>query len=155
MSDQADLTQNPPLAPHLVCAGAAEAIDFYVRAFGAEEVMRLPGSDGKLMHSCVLINGSPVMIVDESIDWGLRGPLSLGGSPVTLNLGVPDADAWADRAVAAGATLAMPVSEQFWGDRYGVVVDPFGHQWALVTPVRSLNQEELADAMAATTPTTG
>ena len=138
-----------------MCAGAAEAIDFYVRAFGAEEVMRLPGSDGKLMHSCVLINGSPVMIVDESIDWGLRGPLSLGGSPVTLNLGVPDADAWADRAVAAGATLAMPVSEQFWGDRYGVVVDPFGHQWALVTPVRSLNQEELADAMAATTPTTG
>lgn len=135
----------PPLVPHLICAGAAEAIDFYTRAFGAEEQMRLPGEDGKLMHACVLINGAPLFLVDENPEYGLNGPKRLGGTPVSLTLGVDDADAWAERAVAAGCTLNMPVSEQFWGDRYGVVEDPFGHQWALVTPVRQVSEEEIRE----------
>lgn len=144
---------NPKLAPYLVVDGAAAAIDFYVNAFGAEELMRLPGDEGRLMHACVLINGAPVMLVDENPAWGIKGPHLLGGSPVTINLGVPDADAWAERAVAAGATLTMPVAEQFWGDRYGVVTDPFGHQWALVTPVReAMSIEELQEAAASAKP---
>jgi PhnB protein len=141
---------NPPLAPHLVCAGAAEAIDFYRRAFGAEEMMRLDGADGKIMHAGLSINGALVMLMDEQPEYGATSPHTLGGSPVTLNLGVDDADAWAARAVEAGATLAMPVEEQFWGDRYGVVVDPFGHSWALVTPVRRMSVEEMKAAAPAT-----
>jgi PhnB protein len=138
------------LAPHLICADAAAAIEFYKQAFGAEELMRLPDPDpngeGKLMHACVAINGAAVMLMDESEVWGTKGPKQLGGSPVTLNLGVDDADAWAERAVAAGAELVMPVQEQFWGDRYGVVVDPFGHSWALITPVREMSVEEINEA---------
>lgn len=140
---------NPTLAPHLVCAGAAEAIDFYQRAFGAEEMMRLEGADGNIMHAGLTINGAVVMLADEQLEHGLRGPHTIGGSPVTLNLGVDDADAWAERAVAAGASLAMPVEEQFWGDRYGVVVDPFGHSWALVTPVREMSVEDVKAAAPA------
>jgi uncharacterized glyoxalase superfamily protein PhnB len=143
-------TPTTPLAPYLVCRDAAAAIDFYVTAFGAQEQVRLPGPDGKIMHACVLVNGAPVMLVDENLDWGMRSPLSLGGTAVTLNLGVDDAVAWARRAVEAGAVERMPVSEQFWGDLYGVVEDPFGHQWALVTPTRApMTADELQDAAAA------
>ncbi len=136
------------VTPHLTCRGAAEAIDYYVRAFGAVEQMRMAGPDGKRMHASVLINGAPVLLVDENLEWGLNGPQQLGGSPVTLNLGVDDADAWMARAVAAGGTERMAVSEQFWGDRYGVLEDPFGHLWALVTPVRTLSPQELQQATA-------
>jgi uncharacterized glyoxalase superfamily protein PhnB len=137
---------NVPLAPHLVCDDAAAAIEFYKRAFGAQELTRLPDQNGKMMHASVSINGAPVMLMDEMEEWGTKGPKTLGGSPVTLNLGVDDADAWAERAVAAGATLVMPVAEQFWGDRYGVVEDPFGHSWALITPVRQMTEEEIRRA---------
>jgi len=122
------------VTPHLVIDGAAEAIEFYKDAFDAIELMRLPGPDGRIMHACVSINGSPIMLVDENLAFGMRGPKALGGSPVTIHLNVADADAAAAKAAAAGATIAMDVSEQFWGDRYGVVVDPFGHQWAVATP---------------------
>ena len=115
-----------PLSPHLVVDGAAAAIDFYVVAFGAEEVLRLPGPDGKLAHVCVLINGSSVLLVDQFEDMGAIAPTTLGGSPVTIHLIVADVDAAVERAVAAGATVAMPVENQFWGDRYGVIRDPFG-----------------------------
>ncbi len=142
--------QQAALAPHLVCDDAAAAIEFYKQAFGAEELMRLPdpdpASNGKLMHACVAINGAPVMLMDEFEAWGTKGPKQLGGSPVTLNLGVDDADAWAERAVSAGAELVMPVADQFWGDRYGVVVDPFGHSWALITPIRQMTPEEINEA---------
>ena len=124
----------PRLSPHLVCDGAAAAIDFYKQAFGAEEVMRLPGPGGKLMHGSVMINGAMVLLVDEMPDYGVLGPKSLGGSPVTIHLVVPDVDAAVDRAVQAGATIVMPVADQFWGDRYGVVKDPFGHKWSIATP---------------------
>jgi PhnB protein len=122
------------LSPHLVCAGAARAIDFYKAAFGAVEMMRLPGPDGRLMHGCVSINGSSVMLVDEFPEMGAMAPTTLKGTPVTIHLIVDDVDAVTARAVAAGATVVMPVADQFWGDRYGVVADPFGHHWSIATP---------------------
>lgn len=125
---------SPGLSPHLVCAGAAAAIEFYKDAFGAQEMIRLPGPDGKLMHASVLINGGIVMLVDENRDYGMLSPKALGGTPVTIHLFVKDADALADRAVRAGATCLMPVQLMFWGDRYGVVEDPFGHKWSIATP---------------------
>lgn len=141
----------PSVTPHLVCAGAAEAIEFYKEAFGAEEMIRLPGSDGKLLHACVNINGSPVMLVDEFPDMGSTGPNSLGGSPVSIHLNVDDSDAWLERAEKAGAIVVMPVEEMFWGDRYGVVKDPFGHVWSLSTPVRKLTEEQLREAARSAT----
>jgi len=138
----------PAITPHLVCDGAAEAIEFYKRAFGAEEVMRLPGPDGRLMHGAISINGAAVMLTDENKQWGALGPKALGGSPVTLNLSVPDVDAAFGRAVDAGATVVMPVADQFWGDRYGLVRDPFGHSWAILTPIRQMSVDELKDAAA-------
>src|SRR5215831_6323830 len=134
------------LTPHLVCAGAAEAIEFYKRAFGAIEMIRLPAPDGKLMHACVSINGSSVMLVDENPAMGNMSPLSLKGTPVTIHLIVDDADAVATRAVAAGAKLLMPVADMFWGDRYGVLEDPFGHRWAVATPKRKMSEAEIRDA---------
>ena len=137
----------PTLAPHLVCDGAAEAIEFYKQAFGAEELMRLPGPDGRLMHGAVVINGATVMLTDENKDFGALSPTTLGGSPVTLNLSVPDADAAFERAVTAGAAVVMPLADQFWGDRYGIVRDPFGHSWALLTPLgEPMTEAELREA---------
>jgi PhnB protein len=137
------------LSPHLVCAGAADAIDFYKAAFDAVELMRLPGPDGKLVHGSIVINGSSVMLMDENPQWGAHSPTSLGGTPVTIHLIVDDADAWVERAAAAGATVTMPVADMFWGDRYGVIEDPFGHSWALATPQRVMSMDELAEAGAA------
>lgn len=134
------------VTPHLVCDGAAAAIDFYKKAFGATELMRLGMDDGKIMHACLSINGSSVMLVDEFPGMGAVSPTLLGGSPVTMHLVVDDADAWVARAEGAGATVVMPVEEMFWGDRYGVLRDPFGHPWSVGTPVRKLSEVELRDA---------
>jgi len=141
----------PRLSPHLVCDGAAAAIDFYRQAFGAEEVMRLAGPTGKLMHGSVIINGAMVLLVDEMPDYGVVGPNRLGGSPVTIHLVVPDVDAAVARAAEAGATITMPVADQFWGDRYGVVQDPFGHKWSISTPKADApkTSEELQEAARA------
>jgi uncharacterized glyoxalase superfamily protein PhnB len=140
------------LSPYLICAGAAEAIEFYQRAFGAEEMVRLPRPDGKLMHACLRINGATVMLSDEFPDYGMVGPTTLKGSPVTIHLMVPDVDAAFARAVEAGATVTMPVADQFWGDRYGSVRDPFGHNWSMGTPVREMTPEEIQAAMAEAVP---
>ena len=137
------------VTPHLVCAGAAAAIDFYKKAFGATEMARLGTDDGKIMHACLCINGSSVMLVDEFPEMGCVGPAPTGASPVTIHLVVDDADAWVARAEAAGATVTMPVDEMFWGDRYGVVRDPFGHSWSMGTPVRKLSEAELREAARA------
>ena len=137
------------VSPHLICDGAAAAIDFYTEAFGATELMRLELPDGRLMHAAVAINGSSVMLVDQNEAAGMRSPLLLGGSPVTIHLIVDDAAGWADRAVGAGATLRMPVTEQFWGDRYGVVEDPFGHVWSIATPTGDVMPAEEMQAAAA------
>lgn len=139
------------VTPHLICAGAADAIGFYKEAFGAVEMVRLPGKDGKLIHACVAINGSPVMLADEFPEWGNLSPKTLGGSPVTIHLAVDDADAAAARAVTTGARVKMPVQDMFWGDRYGVIEDPFGHLWSLATPQRDapMSEDELRQAATA------
>jgi len=137
------------VTPHLVCAGAADAIEFYKKAFGAAEEARLPGPDGKLMHGVIRINGSAVMLVDEMPEWGALGPKSLKGSPVTIHLYVEDVDAFVERAVKAGATVIMPVDDMFWGDRYGKLEDPFGHHWSVATQTRKVSMEEAMEAMKA------
>jgi len=134
----------PAVIPHLVCAGAAEAIEFYKKAFGAEEKMRLDGQDGKIMHACIAIGGSPIFLADECRE--SLGPKALKGSPVVIHLNVADADAFAARAEKAGAKLIMPVTEMFWGDRYGQVEDPFGHVWSVATHVRDVSVADLQAA---------
>ena len=136
------------LTPHLVCAGAADAIAFYRSAFGAVELMRLPGPDGKLMHAMLRIGDSMLMLVDEAPEWQMLGPKALKGSPVTIHLYVPDVDATVARAVAAGAKVRMPVAEMFWGDRYGTLEDPFGHHWSVATHTRDLTPEQIRQEMA-------
>ena len=136
------------LAPHLVCAGAARAIDFYKAAFGASELVRLPGRNGKLMHACIAIDGAQIMLTDEMPECGALSPKSLGGTPVTINLRVADADAVFARAVEGGAKAVMPPADMFWGDRYGVLEDPFGHRWAVLTTQRRLSEAELREAAA-------
>ena len=136
-----DPTQGTPaipngkgLLPLIVCVGAEKAVDFYTRAFGAvEEYRALAQQSGKIMHSRLAINGGYLLLNDD---------FEMGGTPtpppaaVTLHLQVDDADAWWDRAVAAGATVVMPIGDQFWGDRYGQLKDPFGHSWSIAGPVR-------------------
>jgi PhnB protein len=138
----------PTLTPHIVCDGAADAIEFYKQAFGAEELMRIPGENGRLMHAAISIDGAMLMLVDENKDWGIQSPLSLGGTPVTLHLNVPNADAAIERAAAAGATVTMPAHDAFWGDRYGQVKDPFGHSWSIAHPLRDtvMSADELQAA---------
>jgi PhnB protein len=135
------------ITPHLVCAGAADAITFYKKAFNAEELGRLPGAEGKLMHAIIKIGDSPVMLVDEFPQWGSFGPKALKGSSVTIHLYVENADAVFQRALDAGATVKMPMGDMFWGDRYGIVEDPFGHCWSIATHIKDMNPEEIRKAM--------
>lgn len=135
------------VTPHLVCRNANEAMEFYKRAFGAVEYARLPGPQGKLMHGLLNIGGSCIMLVDEFPGQGTTSPQSLGGSPVCIHLYVPDADTTFAQAVAAGAQAVAPVTEMFWGDRYGRLVDPYGHQWSVATHVRDLTPEQVIAAM--------
>jgi PhnB protein len=137
------------VTPHLVCAGAAKAIDFYTAAFGAVEQARIPGPDGRLMHAAIRIGDSTVMLVDEMPEWGVLSPRALKGSPVTIHLYVDDADAFVARAAKAGAKVTMPVADQFWGDRYGKLEDPFGHSWSVAHRVREVSMEEAQKAMQA------
>lgn len=137
------------VTPHLVCAGAADAIEFYKKAFDATEEGRLPGPRGKLMHAMIRIAGSAVMLVDEFPEHGNLSPKSLKGSPVTIHLYVADVDAFVKRAVAAGAKITMPVADMFWGDRYGRLEDPFGHHWSVATHLRDLSSQQIQRAMQA------
>jgi PhnB protein len=135
------------LTPHIVCAGAAEAIDFYKKAFDAVELSRLPGPTGKLMHGAIRIGDSVMMLTDEMPEWGSLGPIALKGSPVVLHLYVADADAAFAKAVAAGAEVTMPLTDMFWGDRYGQLRDPFGHRWSIATHIKDLSPEQVTEAM--------
>ena len=134
------------VTPHLVCAGAASAIEFYKKAFGAVELHRMPAPDGSLMHAAIRIGDSVVMLVDENPLWGVKGPNTLNGSPVTIHLYVENADAVYDQAIVAGASGKMEVTEMFWGDRYGMVTDPFGHMWSIATHVRDVSPEQMLEA---------
>ena len=134
------------VTPHIVCDGAAQAIEFYRRAFNATELCRVPTPDGKLIHAAVKIGDSTVMLVDEMGHCDCFGPKTLKGSPVTLHLSVPNVDASVKQAVEAGAKVVMPVQDMFWGDRYGLLEDPFGHRWSLATHIRDVSPEELQEA---------
>ena len=136
------------LTAHLVCDGAAEAIEYYKRAFGAVETSRLPAPDGKLMHAMVRIGDSALMLVDENKEWGALGPKTLNGSPVTIHLYVKDVDAVYERAIQAGGTARMPPMDMFWGDRYGVLIDPFGHSWSIATHISDPTPEQMQTEMA-------
>lgn len=153
MSGGNELTRAAGVIPHLVVNGAAKAIDFYTAGLGAEELSRMPGPDGKLMHAALRIQGSNVFLCDdfpEHCGGVSRAPS--GASPVTLHVCVPDADAAVARAGAAGATVTMPATDMFWGDRYGQVVDPFGHSWSFSSPISAERTEaakqQFAEMMA-------
>lgn len=135
------------VTPHLICAQAAEAIEFYKNAFGAVELSRMPGSDGKLMHASIRIGDSIVMLNEEKPEWGAFGPKHLKGSPVTIHLYVEDVGEVFEQAVRAGAEVTMPLDDMFWGDRYGKLEDPFGHHWSIGTHVRDVSPEEMQKAM--------
>jgi uncharacterized glyoxalase superfamily protein PhnB len=139
------------ITPHLVIKGAAEAIEFYKQAFGAEELCRMPmpGANGqvKLGHAELQIGDSRLFLADEFPDYGSVGPN--GSSPVSIHLYVTDADAVFDQAVAAGATVSMPLADQFWGDRYGKLIDPFGHHWSIATHLEDPTPEQMKERMAA------
>jgi uncharacterized glyoxalase superfamily protein PhnB len=139
------------LTPHLGCRNAAEAYEFYQKAFGAEPqgIHKLP--DGRVMHSSLSIRGATFFVVDEFAEHGGKSPQGLGGSPVCLHLQVPDCDAVYQRAVEAGCEVRMPLDDMFWGDRYGMVADPYGHLWSIATPIRQVPPQELQgiiDSMA-------
>jgi PhnB protein len=140
----------PAVSPHLVVDDAAAAIEFYVKAFDAQEYGRVPGPDGKLVHAALNINGSTVMLNDdfpEMTEGKSTTPKALGGSPVTIHLTVTDVDTKFAKAVDAGATVVHPLEDAFWGDRYGVVRDPFGHLWSMGQPMREVSMEEIEEAM--------
>ncbi|MGE0778020.1 VOC family protein [Mycolicibacterium sp.] len=144
------IDNQPMLAPHLVVGDAAAALDFYAKAFGAEEMVRMPGPDGKLMHAAMRINGFPVFLNDdypEYNDGKSSTPTALGGTPVTIHLQGPDVDGRFQRALDAGATVVSPLEDQFWGDRYGVLRDPFGHQWSLAETVREVDPADIVAQM--------
>jgi PhnB protein len=134
------------VTPYLVCRGAQGAIDFYTRAFGARELYRMPGPDGKLMHAELQVGDSRVMLADEAGEF--RSPQSVGGTPVTMMLYVNDVDATFRRAVEAGATVLREVKDQFYGDRSGTLADPYGHVWTVGTHVEDVTPEEMRRRMA-------
>ena len=136
------------ITPHLVCEGAAAAMAYYQQAFDAVETWRLPGPDGKIMHASMRIGDSTIMLVDDFPEHGSLGPKALKGSPVTLHLYVADVDAAYAQAIEAGGEAKMPPQDMFWGDRYGILIDPFGHSWALATHKQDLTTEEITRAMA-------
>jgi len=137
------------VTPYILVDGAAAAIDFYERAFGAVEVLRLPAGPDKLAHAEIKIGDSHVMMSDEWPDMGLLGPAKRGGATASLMIYLPDVDAAFERALAAGAKEERPVEDQFWGDRMGTVIDPFGHRWTLATHVEEVPEDELQRRMAA------
>jgi uncharacterized glyoxalase superfamily protein PhnB len=138
------------LTPHLVVKDANKAIEFYKKAFGAEELGRHPGPDGKsVMHALLKVGDSMLMLNDEFPDMGCRGPLAIGGTAVTLHVYVQDVDKAFERATKAGAKVMMPLADQFWGDRYGIVTDPFGHQWSIASHVQDLTPEQVGKAAQA------
>ena len=132
------------VTPVLTVRNGVKAVEFYKRAFGAREVFRMDGPDGKLMHAELKIGDSTIMLGEENPQWGCQSPESLKGTPVSLYLYVPDADAAFAQATAAGAKALKPVDDMFWGDRQGEVTDPFGHRWSLATHKEDLTPEQIS-----------
>ena len=139
------------ITPYLIVKGGAKAIDFYKHAFGAQEIMRMADGD-RIGHAELKIGDSMFMLADEHVEMGHKSPQTLGGSPITLLLYVPDVDKAFNQAVSAGAKSIRPVADQFYGDRTGGVEDPFGHQWYIATHKEDVSDEEIKrrlDAMKA------
>ena len=131
---------------YIVVKNAVEAMKFYQKAFGAEPGMRMPGPDGNsTMHAEMRIGNSTVMLTDENPEWDLKSVQTLGGSPCSLHLYVENGDKLFERAVQAGCTVKMPMMDAFWGDRYGKVADPFGHQWGIATHKEDLSPAQIAE----------
>jgi len=137
------------VTPHLVVRGATQAIAFYQKAFGARQLHCHLGPSGKGMHAERQLGDSRIFLNDEFPERGATSPQALNGTPVTIHLAVEDVDSVFNRAVQAGAQVVMPVADQFWGDRYGMVADPFGHRWSMASHVRDVSPEELQKAAAA------
>ena len=139
------------ITPHLIVNDAGKAIEFYKKAFGAEEIMRMPGPDGKsVMHAEVKIGDSRLMLASEMPGGGCgASPTTLKGTPVTIHLYVENADSSFKRATDAGATVSMPLTDMFWGDRYGQIKDPFGHSWSIATHKQDLTPDQIAKNAAA------
>jgi PhnB protein len=140
----------PTLTPYVIVNGAAKAIAFYTQAFGATEVFRLTEPHGdRIGHAELRIGDALLMLADEYPDFGALGPLSVGGSPVTLHLYVEDVDGVVERATAAGATVVRPVKDEFYGDRAGLIADPFGHKWHLATRKEDVSPQEMQQRWSA------
>ena len=137
------------IIPHLGIRDALGAIEFYKKAFHAEQVTLLTAPDGFVMHVEMAIDGAPFYITGELVEYGSHSPESLGGTPVSIHLKVADCDAVYNQAVEAGCTVVIPIADMFWGDRYGSVKDPYGHQWSIATPKKQPSPEELHEAMLA------
>ena len=133
------------VTPALVVRDAPKAIDFYKRAFGAQELVRMPGPDGKIMHAELKIGDSIIFLSDENPQMNVKSPQTLGGSTCTLNVYVPNVDEQFKQAIAAGGKESMPVADQFWGDRYGTLTDPFGYTWGIATHKEDLSPAEMGE----------
>ena len=140
------------VTPYLVIKGAAAAIDFYKKAFGAVEKFRMPGPDGQVGHAELQFGTSAIMLADECPERGALSPKTIGGSPISIYLYMENVDAVVDRAVSAGGTLKQPVTNMFYGDRSGGVEDPFGFTWYVATHVEDVSPEEMQKRMAAMKP---
>ena len=137
------------LTPYLIVKGAREAMAYYAKAFGAQEIVNMPGPGGSVMHAEMQIGNARFMLADENPERGSKSPKTLGGSAGSVMIYTEDVDATFKRAVDAGASVVMPVQDMFWGDRYGIVVDPFGHQWQIATHKEDLTPEEMQRRMQA------
>jgi len=140
------------VTPYLIVGGAAKAIDFYKRAFCAKERMRLPMPDGRIGHAEIEIGNSVVMLADEFPQMGVKSPVTIGGTPVGICLYVTDVDAVFKQAIAAGGKEEKPLQNQFYGDRSGTLIDPFGHKWTVATHIEDVPPEEINRRMAAMKP---
>jgi PhnB protein len=136
------------VTPYLVCRGAARAIDYYKKVFGAEELMRMPAPGDRVGHAELRIGDSVVMLADEHPEMGARSPETVGGTPVSLMVYVADVDAVYKKAIAGGARENRPLADQFYGDRSGTITDPFGHQWTIATHIEDVSPEEMERRMA-------
>lgn len=137
------------VTPYLFVRGAGKAIEFYKSIFGASEKMRMPGPDGRIMHAEIKVGDSTIMLADENPQMGVQGPQSIGRTATSLHIYVENVDGVVQKAVEAGAKLVRPVKDQFYGDRSGTLIDPFGHMWSVATHIEDVSPEEMRKRMAA------
>jgi PhnB protein len=139
------------VTPYLFIKGAADAIDYYKNVFGAKERMRMPGPNGRVMHAELQIGDSVVMLADENLEIGAKSPKTLGGTSSSLHIYFENVDNIAEKAVSSGAKLVRPVKDEFYGDRTGTIVDPFGHMWSIATHIEDVSPEEMKKRMSQAT----